>query len=295
MAIRIGVASFPPALFAGLRFGLAGLIFFAVLRMRGYSLPTRGELLDIAVVGVLLLVFANGVVVWSEQWVPSSIAALIVATLPFWIVGIEALIPHGDRLTVRKTIGILVGFAGLVILLGPDFSKALDSAYLRGLLAIIWAPVAWAAGSIYSKYRTIRSNPFMAASLQLIIAGGVLVVVGFFAGEFSRLRFAPESIAALVYLAIFGSIVGYVSYIYALAKLPASKVSMYAYVNPVIAVILGWLVLDERLDWQVLTATAVVLIGVVLVKTARSRESKILESDTAQTPSQKEPDFMGRA
>jgi len=271
LAIRIGVRTVPPALFGGLRFLTAGLIFLAYLRWKGHGFPGRREFLDMVVVGIALLVISNGLVIWAEQWVPSSIAALLVATLPFWMAGFEAASPSGERLTPRKVLGIVVGFIGLLILFLPEIKTAFNSAYLKGVLTIIFAPLCWSAGSVYSKSRPAKSHPLMAAATQMIVAGILLMLIGSLFGEWQRFSLNPEGIAALAYLIVFGSIVGYGSFIYALAKLPATKVSMYAYVNPVIAVIMGWLILDERMDWSVVLATAVVLLGVVLVKSSKSR------------------------
>jgi drug/metabolite transporter (DMT)-like permease len=166
--------------------------------------------------------------------------------------------------------GIVIGFGGLVILFSPEIKTSIDTAYLKGVLALLFAPFCWAAGSMYSKFRPSKSHPLMAASMQMIVAGIILLLVGFLAGEGQRFSFDPGGLAATAYLVVFGSIAGYGSYVYALAKLPATKVSMYAYVNPVIAVLLGWLILDERMDWSVILATAVVLLGVVLVKSSKS-------------------------
>jgi drug/metabolite transporter (DMT)-like permease len=270
LAIRIGVRTLPPALFAGIRFFVAGSVFLAYLRLRGVSLPDRRELLHIAIVAILLLVIANGCVVWAEQWVPSGLAALIVATLPFWVSGIEAIMPRGNRLNAFKIIGIVIGFFGLVILFAPELRTSLDQAYLKAVAALLLAPLSWALGSIYVKYHPVRTAPLIAASLQMIIAGIILIFMGIILHEVPRFDLNVEGLAALVYLAIFGSIIGYGSFIYALAKLPAAKVSMYAYVNPIIAVVLGWLVLGEQLDWRVALATAVILLGVVLVQSARA-------------------------
>jgi drug/metabolite transporter (DMT)-like permease len=258
------------ALFAGIRFFVAGSVFLAYLKIQGVSLPGRRELLNIAIVGILLLVIANGCVVWAEQWVPSGLAALIVATLPFWVSGIEAIMPAGNRLNVLKILGIVIGFFGLVILFEPELKTALDQAYLKGVLALLFAPLSWALGSVYSKYHPIRTAPLMAAALQMVIAGIILILIGIICNEVPRFDFNLEGLAALVYLAIFGSIIGYGSFIYALAKLPAAKVSMYAYVNPIIAVLLGWLILGEQLDWRVGLATSAILLGVVLVQSARA-------------------------
>ena len=269
LAIRIGVKTLPPALFAGIRFALAGLIFLTFLRLRGYPFPGARELLDLAAVGIALLVIANGLVVWAEQWVPSGLTALMVATMPFWMAGFEAVLPSGDKLNLRKISGILIGFSGLLLLFGADLRISFDPAYFKGILALLIAPCSWAAGSVYSKHRTFRSHPLMAAAMQMMIAGLILIFLGAFLGEFRRFAFDFQGLAALFYLLVFGSIVGFSSYTYALAKLPSSIVSMHAYINPVIAVILGWLVLNERLDWRVAAATILVLLGVILVNTAK--------------------------
>lgn len=268
LAIRIGVEVMPPALFAGIRFLIAGVLFAGILRLRGVSFPKSGDYRHIAVVGIALLAIANGTVVWAEQWVPSSLAALIVASLPFWMVGIEAVIPTGDKLNSKKIGGILIGFAGLAVLLWPDLQGALDTAYLKGIVAMFIAPLAWGSGSIYSKYNKVKTSPLMSAAFQMLIAGAALTAVGTVNQEFDRLTLNPQGWAAIGYLVVFGSIVGFGAYIYALTNLPASFVSTYAYINPIIAVLLGWLVLDERMDWLMIAATALILTGVVLVKTS---------------------------
>jgi drug/metabolite transporter (DMT)-like permease len=270
LAIRIGVQSLPPALFLGIRFLVAGFIFALYLRWRGLVFPNRGELGNLTVVAVALLVAGNGLVVWAEQWIPSGLAALIIATLPFWMAGFEAALPSGSKLNLRKILGILIGFTGLVILLAPDVKYAFDISYLKGVSGLLFSALCWAGGSVYSKYRPVRSHPLMAAAFEMLIAGSILVTMGLLFGESGRFGLDPRGLAALAYLIIFGSLLGYGSFIYALAKLPATKVAMYAYINPVIAVLLGWLVLGERFDRGVVLSTAVILFGVVLVKSSRA-------------------------
>jgi drug/metabolite transporter (DMT)-like permease len=271
VAIRIAVASYPPFFMAGVRFVVAGSVLFAFLALRGYALPGKRELADAAIVGFALLAVANGLVARSEQWIPSSLAALVVATLPFWMVGIEAVLPRGERITARKVLGILTGFAGLLFLLSPDLKETVDPAYIEGIFGLLLASFSWASGSIYSKYRGAKTNPLMAAALQMILGGLVLLLLGMAFGEHRNLAYDPRGLAAVVYLIIFGSIVGYVCFVYALDKLPSSTVSMYAYINPIIAVILGKVILNERMDWTVIVGTGVILSGVLLVQTSRSR------------------------
>ncbi len=291
LAIRIGVETVPPALFAGLRFLLAGCFFLPFLIWRGYELPGRRDILHLSVTGIALLGIANGLVVWAEQIVPSGLAALIVATLPLWMVSMESLLPNGERLTTRKVFGILVGFTGLVLLLWPDLqhSLELDSFYVKGLVALFFAPISWGAGSVYAKRHKLRIRPLMSAASQMLVAGALLTILGGLTGEFQAFTFETKGMAAMIYLAIFGSIVGYGSYIYALEKLPSSIVSTYAYLNPVVAVILGCLVLNERFDFLLVIATAIILFGVILVTTDRSipptRLARPAETPDLQAPS----------
>jgi len=270
LAIRIGVQRVPPALFAGVRFIIAGALFLAYLRWKGYPMPKKHEWPHMVIVGISLLVLANGLVVWAEQWVPSGLAAVIVATMPFWSAGIESVLPSGEKLTFRKVLGILIGFAGVMILFAPEIAGSLDRAYLKGVIVLIFVPFFWSAGSVYSKHHPVECPPLVAAGTQTLIAGVILTTIGTLLGEWSEFTLNWKGMAAIAYLILFGSIVGYSCFIYALSKLPITTVSMYAYINPVIAVILGWLILQERLDWSVATATTVVLLGVGLVRSAKA-------------------------
>ncbi|RMF63196.1 MAG: hypothetical protein D6743_11140, partial [Calditrichaeota bacterium] len=195
--------------------------------------------------------------------------------------------PQGDKLNLKKIAGIVLGFAGLFLLVSPEIHGSMDRSYLVGLFAIVLATLSWSLGSLYSKYRTVKTSPFMAAALQMLIGGVILVVFGGIKGEFAQFRYDPAGFAAMGYLVVFGSIVGYGSYIYALSKLPAGFVSTYAYLNPVIAVLLGWLVLDERLDWRILTAAVTILSGVFLVKSGhgpRKRRDRAPARDHTPLP-----------
>jgi drug/metabolite transporter (DMT)-like permease len=268
LAIRVGLETFTPMLFAGLRFLIAGgVLFFVMSRQRNARLPKGREWLHLAFVGLMLLGVGNGAVVWAEQWVPSGMASLLVATSPFWVVALEKFRKDGERVGVRGVVGMLVGFAGLGLLLAPQlFDSSVGAYLLLGALAIQVGCVAWTAGSVYAKHRPVGVAPLMGAAVQMLIAGVVLTLVGTVAGEWGEMRFSTRSAGALAYLVVFGSIVAYSAYTYALQKLPLSLVSTYSYINPVIAVLLGWLVLAEPLDWRVGAATAIILAGVALLK-----------------------------
>jgi drug/metabolite transporter (DMT)-like permease len=273
LAIRVGLETLPPSLFGGARFFLAGLILLAFMRWRGARLPQGREWLALSVIGVLLLGIGNGIVVWAEQWIPSSFAALITATSPFWLVGLDSLTAQGERLTWRVATGLLLGFGGIIWLMGPQlFGASLEKGYLWGALLLQFGGLAWCAGSVYSKRRPVRVAPLMAAAIQMIAAGLFQQVVGFALGEGPRFYFNGRSLAAFIYLLIFGSLIGYTSYIYIVQKLPLSLVAMHSYINPIIAVILGRAILSEPLNWRVAFATAVILSGLALVRKKRGTE-----------------------
>ena len=293
LAIRVGLETLTPILFGGLRFIAAGAVLFLVMsRQRNVRLPAGREWFDLSLVGLMLLGVGNGLVVWAEQWVSSGTAALLVATGPFWVAGLETMRRGGERVGRWAVVGMLIGFAGLALLLGPKLTgAALSGNFLLGVLGLQVACLSWSAGSVYAKSRPSGVNPLMGAAVQMLVAGAALTLLGSVAGEWGAIRFNARSLAALSYLIVFGSIVAYGSFTYAMQKLPLSVVSTHAYINPVIAVLLGWLVLSEPLGWRVWVAAAVILGGVALVKAAPTisarRKSQVLketsdENDAAE-------------
>ncbi|MBC7911772.1 MAG: EamA family transporter [Pyrinomonadaceae bacterium] len=273
LAIRIGLETLPPMLFAGLRFLTAGALLFPfVYFSRGARLPKGREWVSQIVIGLMLLGVGNGMVVLAEQWVPSGVAALLVATSPFWVVGLERFFRDGERSSARAIVGLLIGFGGLVLLVAPHlFGAAMNGYYLLGAVAIQVGCASWSAGSVYSKHHQTDLSPFMAAAVQMLIAGVALTLLGTTLGEWRVIHFSARSFSAFAYLIVFGSIVAFGSYTYAMQKLPLSLISMYSYINPVIAVLLGWAVLAEPLGWRVMAATTIILAGVALVKTSPTR------------------------
>ncbi|TSA30668.1 MAG: multidrug DMT transporter permease [Ignavibacteriales bacterium] len=274
LAIRIGVANLPPFLFTGLRFIAAGPLLLIILLLRKYKLPNKNDLFHLSISGLLLLGGGTGLVVFAEQWVPSGLTALLITTVPFWVVGINAIIPQGKKINSTVFLGLLLGLVGVGIIFGEDFVRLFDSAYLRGVIGLMFAVVLWSVGTLYSKYKKISVHPLMSAAMQMIIAGVIITTLGLILGEGSRLHFTNSSFYSYLYLVIVGSLAGYSSYVYAVAHLPVSLVATYAYVNPIIALFLGWLVLDEKISLWVILAAVVILIGVTLVK--KGSEKNIL-------------------
>jgi drug/metabolite transporter (DMT)-like permease len=278
LAIRVGLEAFPPTLFAGVRFLLAGsVLFFVMSRQRGVRLPIGREWFDLGVVGLMLLGVGNGAVVWAEQWVPSGMAALLVATSPFWAALLERFQKDGERVGVRGLLGMAVGFGGLAMLVGPQlFGAELDGKYVLGVVIIQVGSFFWQAGSVYSKLRPVGVSPLMSSAVQMLWAGLVLTLLGTLLGEWSGMRFSARGAGALVYLVVFGSIVAYSAYMYAIQKQPLPLVSTYSYVNPLVALVLGWLILSEPLGWREAGAALVILLGVALVKTSPKEVALLL-------------------
>lgn len=276
LAIRIGVAEIPPMLFAGSRWIIAGLILVSIQRLMGNKLPPKKEIKHLAVVGIALLGIANGLVVVAEQWIPSGLAALLITTLPFWMVGFESLLPKGPNFNRYIFIGLLLGLSGVFIMFGKDLQHWMHGSYLLGVFALMGAVIAWSLGSIYSKYKKISVHPMMGASIQMLIAGTLQILLGLILGEQNNLQLTQNGLLSIAYLVVFGSIFGYASYIYAIQHLPLSLVSTYAYINPIIALILGWYILNEELSINILFAAALIFSGVMMVKKGNYiRSSKI--------------------
>jgi drug/metabolite transporter (DMT)-like permease len=270
LAIRIGVTDLPPMLFAGSRWIAAGLILVSIQRLMGNKLPPKNEIKHLAVVGIALLGIANGLVVVAEQWIPSGLAALLITTLPFWMVGFESLLPKGPNFNRYIFIGLLLGLSGVFMMFGKDLQHWIHGSNLLGVLALMGAVIAWSLGSIYSKYKKISVHPMMGASIQMLIAGALQILLGLILGEHNNFHLTQNGFLSIAYLVVFGSIFGYASYIYAIQHLPLSLVSTYAYFNPIIALILGWYILNEDLSINILFAAALIFSGVMIVQKGNS-------------------------
>ncbi len=238
---------------AAIRWIAAGSILTAILALRGERLPAPREWPALTLLGILLLGFGNGAVVWAEQTVPSGLTAVLVATCPFWMVGIDAMLPGGDRLTLRRVLGLVIGFGGIVVLVWPELRTGGSAhAFLGGVMSAQIACVGWAVGSLYARRRGRGSakheNVLMTAAFEMLFGGLALLVAGLVMGEAASLTMTPRTAAALTYLTLVGAIGGFTAYAYALKHLPVATVSLYAYVNPIIAVVLGTLILSEPFD-----------------------------------------------
>ncbi|MFF8387558.1 EamA family transporter [Streptomyces kanasensis] len=263
LGIRVVVETLPPFLSAGARFVVAGLLLAALLVWRhGPSVlrVTRAQLASAAVVGVLLLLGGNGLVVLAETSVPSGLAALLVAVMPAWVVVLRTV--FGERPGAGAYAGVLLGLAGLAVLTLPGLS---GDVHLGGVLTVVAATLMWSAGSFSSARIPMPRNPFTASAYEMMAGGLACALVGLARGEQRGLdlsEVSTRSWAALAYLVVFGSLIAFTAYAWLLQTAPLSLVATYAYVNPVVAVLLGWLVLDEALTWPIAVGGAVVVAGV---------------------------------
>lgn len=271
--IRVGVETIPPMLFAGFRWLIAGIILITILRLSGKQLPKKEDLIPITIIGIALLGFGNGLVVVSEQWIESGLVALLITTTPFWMIGTESFLPNRPKLNWMIITGLIVGSLGVGLIFGGNLKYIFETKYLVGILCVLGAEIAWSVGSVYSKYKKVSVHPLMSASIQMLIVGSLQIILGGALGEFSNLHFTQSGLMSLGYLIIMGSIFGYGSYIYAIDHLPLSLVSTYAYVNPVIALILGWIFLSEELNVFIIIASVIIILGVVLVKLGSNKKT----------------------
>jgi drug/metabolite transporter (DMT)-like permease len=283
LAIKIALETIPPMTMGGLRYAIAGIVLALALRARGTPLPPRSTWLSFAFVGLFMLGLGNGGVVFAEQFVPSGLAAVLIATSPFWNMGVESLWPGGERLKLRQLMGLIVGFSGILVLVWPDLiaSFTAGSRYGIGILGLQIACVGWAIGSSYAKRFSQSRDVLAGAAMQMFFGGLWMLLFATIAGEWPRLHFSGRTAFALSYLTLAGSLAAYTAYAYALKHLPVSTVSLYTYVNPIIAVALGTLVLGEPFGARMLVAAVIIAAGMLIVRTggAKAVVSEVIPAD----------------
>ncbi len=261
---------------AGTRFIIAGLMTFLVLRARGVAIPKRLHWQSAAIIGAFMIVGGNGLVTWSEQQVPSGIAALVVATVPIWITLFNWLIYRGGRPNKQIVIGLVLGFIGIGLLIGPGQLFGTATFDSLSMFILLLAPILWSFGSLYSRRAKLPDNIFMSTSMEMLAGGLLLLIAGLLTGEAADLNIAEisrQSIIAMLYLTVFGSIIALTAYVWLLKTVHPSRASTYTYVNPIIAIILGWLILSEPLTSLMILAMAIIILAVVLITTSREKQN----------------------
>ena len=268
LGIDIAVQHIPPALMCGVRFTIAGLLMLGYCLLAGKNIRfTARELGQLAIVGILLLVGGNLTLAYSERYIPSGLAALLVAIVPLWFLVLDSLMIGHHKVSGRGLVGLGLGFAGTSILLWPQLSATGDIGRkeLFYSIALIGGALSWAFGSVLSKKWQSGPPTFAATAWQVVFAGLANFAIAFGNRDFAHVTWTSRGIGAIAYLVVGGSLIGYTAYIYILGHAPTAKVSTYAYVNPVVAVFLGWLVLHEKIDGYILAGSAIVIASVILV------------------------------
>lgn len=274
LGMKIAIESIPPFIMAGVRFTLAGAFLFLLSRLKGAELPSAAEWKGAGIVGALLLLGGNGIVAWAELRLPSAIASLLVATVPLWILVFNWVGGSRQKPSVGVMAGILVGLAGVAVLVvhpGGSESKGVDTI---GILALLGASISWSFGSLYSRTAKLPASPLMSTALQMIIGGILLSMASLFLDDWTKLHVTQISLrswVALGYLILFGSILAYTAYIWLLKNAEPSLVSTYAFVNPIVAVFLGWLLADEQMTTQSWVAAAMIIAAVAIITIFRGK------------------------
>lgn len=270
LAIRYAVETIPPFLMAGCRFLIAGSILYLWMRLRGAPRPTSRQWAGSALVGALLLLVGNGGLCWAERQVPSGLASLLLATIPIWMVLLDSLRQDGSKLHRQVIAGMALGVAGLALLVGPAHLWGGSRMDLSGAGVLALSAFSWSLGSVLSHKVSLPRAPLLAAALEMLTGGVMLLLLGLVSGEVGQLHLqsvAPRSLAGLIYLIAAGSLVGFTSYIWLLRTVPTTRVATYAFVNPAVAVFLGWALGSEPLTGRELIASATIIAGVALIIT----------------------------
>ncbi len=276
LAIRFAVETLPPFLMAGIRFLIAGALLYAWMRFRGAKRPTLLHWRSTAIVGGLLLLGGNGGVVWAEQVVPSGITALMIATVPLWMVLIHWMSPGGERPSTQVWIGVVVGFFGIVLLVNPFASANTFRVDPIGAAVLCFATISWSSGSLYSRSASMPPESLLATAMEMLTGGAMLTLAGTVTGEWHRLNLAAASLRSLLsvaYLIVFGSLIAFSAYTWLLKNASPARVSTYAYVNPVIAVFLGWTLAGETLNSRIFVAATVIISAVILITSYKDKLS----------------------
>ena len=274
LGIRIAVERVPPIFMAGVRFFAAGTVMLAYCALSGRRVAvTRDQFRKLAIVGILLLSIANAVLAWAELHVPTGLAALILSVSPIWFLLIERhVVRSGEGVGRMGLAGVVLGIAGMLVLIWPRLAAIHAIGWLEGAaaLSLLGSSFCWALGSVLARAWRLNLDPLVGSGWQMTIGGGLNVLAGLALGEHRTARWDAAGVTAIVYLMIFGSWVGYSAYVWLLRHVPTAKVATYAYVNPIIAVFLGWLILHERIDGFMVAGTAIIVPAVALVTLAEA-------------------------
>lgn len=276
VAIRFGVEVLPPFVLASMRFLIAGPLMLAICAARGMRLrQSWRDLGMLAAIGILMLGMGNMGLVWCEQYLSSGLAALLIAVIPVFVALFEAFLPNGEGLRAKGWVGIAVGFGGLVILVSPGLREGGHNSQLLGSAVAVFSAFAWTCGSILSRRAKVNTRAFVAAAWEMLFAGIFNFGLMWLTGGSYRTHWGTQAVLSVAWLVTFGSLVGYTAYIYLLDNVPVAKVSTYAYINPIVAVVLGALMLHERMVPIEYGGMAAILVAVYLVTSSKLKAVKM--------------------
>ncbi|HWR37364.1 MAG TPA: EamA family transporter [Clostridia bacterium] len=287
LGIRIAVEDIPPAMMGALRFLISGSVMLAWCALSGRRIKLSGrEFLHLGIIGVLLLTTGNVVLGWAETYIPSGLAALLIAITPLYFILLETLSSRGDHLSRRGLAGIALGVLGVIALLWPDIARGMrvGGRELFGAALVLFSSFSWATGSVLSKRWHSQTDPYTSSAWEMTIAGVVNLLIAVSLGDHHHVTWAPRSMGAILYLVVAGSWVGFTAYIWLLRNVPTPKVATYAYINPIVAVFLGWLVLGERITVNILLGSVIIIVGVVLVTGAKLKPRERVPVEEPELP-----------
>lgn len=282
LAMRFAITTLPPFLMAAMRFLVAGAVLYAWERMRGTPKPAPLLWKVTGISGALLLLGGNGGVVWAVQYVPSGLTAVLIATVPMWVVILGWLWQNRGRPDGKTIFGIIIGLSGIAVLVGPERLMGSGAVDPLGMIVLLLASFSWAAGSLYSTHTRINASPLLATGMQMLCGGASLLLLGLLSGEWQKVhleQISLQSFVALAYLIVFGSLIGFTAYIWLLRMTTPSRASTYAFVNPVVAVLLGWAIGGEALTPRAIFATLLIVTAVIAIILSRP-QPKVLKTET---------------
>lgn len=291
LGIKIAIETLPPLLMAGARFMLAGALVYAWARWRRAAAPTRSNWIAATIVGGFLLLGGNGLICWAQQYVPSGLTALLVATVPMWMVVLDWAVFRGPRPTLIIIMGLAVGLLGMFVLVNPA-SFIGEPIHTVGAITILAACILWAVGSLYARRAPLPSSGLLTIGMEMLAGGTLLTLAGLLRGEWSDVNLEAmswQSAAAFFYLIVFGSLIGFSAYIWLLRTVSPAAVSTYAYVNPVVAVLLGWGLANEPMGLRTIIAAGLIIAAVVLITTRRNKTPATSSFDSDAAPSHANP------
>lgn len=266
LGIRVAMNDLPPFFLSGFRHIISGGIICAwAMVVQKKPLPPLSELKKIFIMGFFLILMANAMLNWAELYIPTGLAAIMAALVPLCILVINLIFRYSEPINTYSIVGIIIGLGGVALIFYDNVLFITHGSYLKGIMLMLVSVMAWAMGTVYAKHAHIKTDAFFSTGLQMLMLGVSITMLSYFIGEFPEVKFTSASLGAVAYLVVFGSIIGYTAYVYSVENLPTTLVSVYAYINPIVAVVLGVVFLKENVNAIMLAAMGVTLLGVFLV------------------------------